>query len=194
MPELVQFSEEQERADVYALLAALLLDPGTELVPALAALPPPAPSDDPLVRSWGELLAAAQRCGAGAVDEFETLFVATGTPRINPYECFYRDGWLMDKPLVRLREDLRQLGLARVDGATELEDHLGALCESMRVLIAAGRPREQQQAFFMQHLSGWSAECLEDIASVPGTDFYRALARFAQAFFELETQDVAAFS
>jgi TorA maturation chaperone TorD len=194
VPELLQISEAQERADVYALLAALLLGPDAETIAALAELPRPAHSDDPAMQAWAELLAAAQHYGAAALDEYDTLFVAAGTPRINPYECHYRDGWLMDKPLARLRDDLRRLGLQRAERATELEDHLGALCESMAMLIRAGRPPEMQWAFFQQHLAGWAPLCLQDIASASGTGFHRALARFAEAFFELESQDVAAIS
>jgi TorA maturation chaperone TorD len=183
--------EEQDRADVYGLLAALLLEPGPPLLAALATLPRPAQRDDELTHAWHDLLGAAARRGPAVLAEHADLFIAAGTPRLNPHECFYLDGWLMDKPLARLREDLRQLGLARADGVTELEDHLGALCETMRVLIESGRPRQTQQAFFDGHLAGWSARCLQDIAAAPGADFYRALAVFAQAFFELESTDVA---
>jgi TorA maturation chaperone TorD len=175
--------EEQERADLYGLLAALLLGPDERLLAALAALPRSGAPDDP----WDALLAAAGRRGRAPLAEFDALFVAAGTPRFNPYQCWYLDGWLMDKPLAALRDDLRALGLQRAAGATELEDHLGALCETMRVLIAAGRPRPVQQAFFDRHLAPWSARCLRDIAAAPDADFYRAVATFALAFFERES-------
>lgn len=79
----------------------------------------------------------------------------------------------------------------RAPGVTELEDHLGALCETMRVLIERGAPRAVQQDFFSRHLAAWATQCLQDIAAAPGADFYRALAAFAQAFFELESNQVA---
>ena len=187
--EQVRFPADRDRADVYALLAALLLAPDAELVGALAELPCPDEPDDPLAEAWRDLVGAAARAGPAALQEHEALFVAAGTPRINPYECWYRDGWLMDKPLARLRDDLRALGLARTAHATELEDHLGALCESMQALILCGRSRAVQQDFFSRHLAGWSAQCLHDIAGAPGADFYRAVARFAETFLELESQD-----
>lgn len=189
---MTSLQEEQDRADVYALLAALLLGPDAPLIAALAALPRSEPPADALTAAWNELLAAAQRHGPAALDEYAALFVAAGTPRINPYQCWYLAGWLMDKPLAALRGDLQALGLARAPGATELEDHLGALCETMRMLIESGRPAAQQQDFFARHLAGWSARCLQDIASAPGADFYGALARFAQGFLELESTHVAA--
>jgi TorA maturation chaperone TorD len=186
---------QKERADLYGLLAALLLGPDDTLVTALAALPPSAGFDGGVAAAWDALVAAARRRGAaGALAEYQDLFVAAGTPTVNPYECRYLEGWLMDKPLVRLRDDLRSLGVQRAPGATELEDHLGALCETMRVLIDSGRPRETQQAFFERHLAGWSKRCLQDIDSAAGADFYRAVAAFAQAFFELEATHAEALA
>jgi TorA maturation chaperone TorD len=137
------------------------------------------------------LIDAAGRCAAGVPDEFDALFVATGTPRINPYQCWYVAGWLMDQPLARLRADLLALGLTRASGVTELEDHLGALCEAMRVLIQRDEPLEVQQSFFRKHLASWSQQCLDDIAATPGAEFYRAVAGLARCFFALEAQACA---
>jgi TorA maturation chaperone TorD len=185
--EVLPSLEEQERADLYGLLAALLLGPDAELIHALGALPRSEALDDAFAEAWDALLAAASRLGDAALEEYDSLFIAAGTPRLNPYQCYYLDGWLMDKPLAKLRDDLRALGLQRAEGAVELEDHLGALCETMRVLIEAGRPPAVQQAFFERNLEGWSARCLQDIAAAPGADFYRAVAAFAQAFIDLES-------
>jgi TorA maturation chaperone TorD len=191
VPDSLLPPEEQDRADLYALLAALLLGPDDALLDALAGMPRAADHTPALARAWDTLIDAAGRCGAAARDEFAALFVATGTPRINPYQCWYLAGWLMDAPLAELREDLRALGLARASGVTELEDHLGALCEAMRVLVQRGEPLEAQQAFFRKHLAGWPARCLSDIGAAPGVDFYRAVAGFGQAFFALEGQAFA---
>jgi TorA maturation chaperone TorD len=180
--EVVVAPEEQERADLYGFLAALLLLPEATLVSALAAT---SGSGDP---AWDAMAIAAARGPAAVRAEFDALFVAAGTPRLNPYQCFYRAGWLMDKPLARLREDLRALGLARAAGATELEDHLGALCETMRVLITAGEPVEVQRRFFSRHLAGWAQSCLRDMANAPGAQFYAALAAFAGEFLAAEEQ------
>ena len=164
------------------------------MVAALAALPRSGAQDDDLARAWDALLDAADRLGPAALDEHARLFVAAGTPRFNPYQCYYLDGWLMDKPLAHLRDELRALGLQRAPGATELEDHIGALCETMRVLIASGRPPEVQQAFFARHIAPWSALCLRDIHDAPDADFYRAVAAFALAFFERESAHEPVFA
>jgi TorA maturation chaperone TorD len=119
------------------------------------------------------------------------LFAATGAPCVHPYQCWYVAGWLMDRPLARLRADLLALGLTRASGVTQVEDHLGALCEAMRVLIQRDEPLEVQQAFFRKHLASWSHRCLDDIAAAPGVDFYRAVAGLARSFFALEAQACA---
>jgi len=179
--------QDQDRADVYAVLARLWLDPQAQLLAALPGAPAwPGPDGSEASRAWTALQHAAERCAATAAGEFDALFVAAGTPPLNPYECYYVAGCLMDKPLALLRSDLQALGLARSDGATELEDHLGALCETMWLLIDRGADGEQQADFFRRHLASWAAACLHDTRNAAGADFYRALADFTGAFFAAE--------
>lgn len=191
MPDPLLPPEEQDRADLYALLAALLLGPDDAVLEALAGMPRAADHASAIARAWDALIDAAGRCRASAQDEFDALFVATGTPRIHPYQCCYVAGWRMGQPLAQLREDLGALGLARASGVTELEDHLGALCEAMRVLVQRDEPLQVQQDFFRKHLAGWSARCLDDIATSRGADFYRSVAGLGQAFLALEAQAFA---
>ncbi len=99
----------------------------------------------------------------------------------------------MEKPLAALRDDLRRLGLSRMTGVSETEDHLGALCEVMRVLIVGcGQGRQHtladQKQFFYTHLRTWYSRCLGDIRNAENAYFYRQVANFAEAFFELEHQ------
>jgi TorA maturation chaperone TorD len=136
-----------------------------------------------------KLVLAAQLMGAGAIRaEFDALFAGVGTPRINPYESVYLTGFTMEQPLAELRADLAQLGLARVPGASETEDHLGALCETMRLLIMGGQAIGLQREFFDKHIEPWYRNCLDDIRSVRDANFYRQLADFIDAFFDAEWQ------
>jgi TorA maturation chaperone TorD len=177
--------QEQERADAYALVAALLQAPDPAWLAQLAAAPAGSGADP-----WARLVAAARRCGQTVADEYAALFLATGNPLLNPYASWYLAGCLMDKPLAKLRQDLRTLGLARAGGVTELEDHLGALCETMHLLVRRGEPA-QQQAFFERHLANWYAACLADLRSAPPANFYRAVADLAEAFLDLECELLA---
>ena len=61
---------------------------------------------------------------------------------------WYLTGFLMEKPLAVLRDDLTALGLARRDSCGEPEDHLAALCDVMRALLIDVRraPAERARA------------------------------------------------
>lgn len=193
--------EEQARADLYALIACLLLaPPDTALLQDLAGAGPlseegePGP-DQPLHSAWKKLAAAAERSITSGVlqDEYDALFVGVGTPQINPYASLYIAGFMMEKPLMILRDDLARLGLARAASSGELEDHLGALCETMRLIITgeAGNGRQplgRQKAFFNRHIASWYDRCLNDIRKSTDACFYRAVADFIGAFFSIEQQ------
>jgi TorA maturation chaperone TorD len=188
--------EDQARADFYALLARLLLlPPDGGLLAALAESEPvSAAGEFALEDAWLKLTQAASVVDAGAAsDEFALLFLSTGNPLLNPFGSFYLTGHLNDVPLVQLRHDLALLRLARAPGAGESEDHLGALCETMRVLIQGtpgiGRqPLLAQKQFFEAHIRPWYAACLADIAQAEGANLYRVVAAVADAFLSIEAQ------
>lgn len=192
-------AEDQARADFYALFASMLLaPPGDALLAALAGADAiMADGEFALEDAWLKLTQAAGVVDADAVaDEFDALFVSTGTPLINPNGSFYLTGHLNDVPLAGLRHDLARLGLARAPGVGEFEDHLGALCETMRVLVAgapgfARRPLPVQKQFFETHLRPWYAACLADIAGAADANFYRVVAGVIDAFLSIEAQAFA---
>jgi TorA maturation chaperone TorD len=191
--------EDQARADFYGLFAHLLLAPPDDaLLAALAVAEPLAAAGEfALEDAWLKLTRAASVVDAALVaDEFSAMFVSTGTPPLNPYASFYLTGHLNDAPLANLRHDLARLGLARAPGVGEFEDHLGALCETMRVLIQGGpgmpaRGLAVQKSFFEAHVRPWYATCLADIAASPDANFYRVVAGVVDAFLSIEAQAFA---
>ena len=187
--------EDQARADLYALLSRLFLAaPDGALLDALAASDPilSQGGDPALEQAWERLTIASGVMDAVAVAaEFDALFTGIGTPLLNPYGSRYIAGFINDTPLAVLRADLARLGLARVRGAGEFEDHIGALCETMRVLVGGApgirpQPLERQQAFFDTHLAPWYARALADIAGAAGANYYRLVAQLADAFLAIE--------
>lgn len=190
--------EDQARADFYALIARLMLaPPNAGLLAALGKAEPiqadgMAEAGRALEEAWLKLTQAASVMDAGAVaDEFAALFVSTGNPLLNPNGSFYLAGHLNDTPLAELRKDLARLRIARARGVGEFEDHLGALCETMRVLIAgapgiARQPLDEQKHLFVTHIQPWYAACLLDVASAEPANFYRVVAAFAGAFLGIE--------
>jgi TorA maturation chaperone TorD len=172
--------EDQARADCYALAARLLLAaPDVALLQALADahreespehLPfEGAPASTSPDRAWRRLTAAASVMPVEAVrEEFAALFEGIGKPLIDPYGSPYVAGFMMEKPLAALRSDLAAFGIGRSAHASVPEDHLGALCETMRLLIAGAaglppRPPADQLDFFSRHLEPWADRCLADI-------------------------------
>lgn len=184
--------EELARADLYGLLAALFYQPPAQpLLDRIAAAPQEGGSV--LEQAWAALVAACKNSNEGAVrDEYETLFIGVGKPELMLYGSFYLSGFLMEKPLAALRTDLARLGLQRDETVPESEDHIAALCEVMRYLIAsddiAHANIATQKQFFGAHLQPWATQLCEAIAAHPRARFYTPVARLAQAFFEVEMQ------
>lgn len=189
--------EDQARADLYALIACLLLTPPDAALLADLAAADSLPSrqiDNPLDLAWEKLVLAAQVTDVHAIrEEFDALFVSIGVPPVNPYASLYLSGFMMEKPLAALRTDLAQLGLGRRSGVGELEDHLAALCETMRLLISGGpgaerKSRQSQKAFFEKHIAPWYERCAGDIRAAGGANFYRHVASLIEAFLDIEKQ------
>jgi TorA maturation chaperone TorD len=188
-------TEELARAQLYAVLGALLLSPPSPLVVSLLAQADTLQSPDhagPLESAWEDVVLAARIMDAGLIrEEYDSLFTATGTPLLDPHESLYVSGFMMDQPLAMLREDLRALGVARQPGSAQLEDHLGALCEVMALLIAQGRPLGQQRHFFERHIASWAGDCTRDMRDAEGANFYRLVASLIDAYFSVEAEAFA---
>ncbi|MFC5479033.1 TorD/DmsD family molecular chaperone [Massilia suwonensis] len=192
--------EDQARSDLYALAARLLLaPPDAALLAGLAAADPilAEGGDHQLADAWEKLVLASSVMDADAVaEEFDALFVSSGTPALNPYGSLYLSGFMNDTPLAELRTDLAAFGIGRVRGVAESEDHLGALCETMRVLIAGGggiprQPLGRQKRFFDSRIAPWYARCLKDMQNAEGANFYRLVAAFVAALLAIEAEAFA---
>lgn len=184
--------EDQARANIYGLLARLLLaPPDAGLLDSLAGADALASLDaaQPLDQAWDQLSLTARLLPTDhVIDEFNDLFVSTAAPRVSPHGSIFLAGFLHEKPLVLLRADLAKLGLGRRPGVRETEDHLGALCETMRQLIVRKRAIDDQQYFFDSHIAGWYLACLNHLRRAEGAQFYARVADLAEAFFSIEQQ------
>lgn len=124
--------------------------------------------------------------------EYFDLFVGVGRGELLPYGSYYLAGFLYEKPLARLRGDMRRLGIARAEGVHEPEDHIAALMEMMSGLItgAFGQPAElaTQRQFFAAHIGSWAPRFFEDLESAEAADFYRSVGRVARQFVAIEAE------
>lgn len=189
--------EEHVRADLYALLATLFYSPPSEELLrsiAVAGIADDDANQSQFAASWRDLQSAARAVAPDAIrEEYDNAFITAGRPPVFLYGSVYEAGFLMDKPLARLREDLASLGLARKPQVGEPEDHISALCDVMRFLIVgAGDTQpatlEVQREFFTRHIAPWYGALCAAIVGAEQTDFYKRVAAFARAFFDLEVQ------
>ncbi len=184
--------EDQARADYYALLASLFFRaPDERLLQSIAIAEPP---EGVLAPSWQALADASSVVPAEAVsEEYAMTFVGVGRPPLMLFGSFYLAGFMMEKPLAELRTDLEKLGVARVAEVRESEDHLAALCDVMRFMILGDVARKPfdvaaQRTFFLTHIKPWVFDCTNAILAYHQTNYYKRVASFAQAFFEVESE------
>ncbi|MEZ9199431.1 molecular chaperone [Shewanella sp. 10N.286.54.B9] len=192
MTELVREVSENDqlRADIYQLLAALLRrQPSTELLQFLAGLDIDANDDSDMTKAWvGLKLAAEQFTSEQLEDEYFNIFLGVGSGEILPYGSWFMTGSLMDKPLALLRNDLMQLGFEREEEVKEPEDHVAALCEVMGTLILEA-PGYRQLAFYQRHMGSWIARFCDSLAKTPSAAFYATVAELAKEFFVIEANE-----
>ena len=191
-PTLPTLDEEQRyRAGAYQLLGALLrAAPERALLDHCAALDPgDADAGHPLSASLARLAQAARNAEPASVrDEYQDLFIGLGRGELAPYGSWYQTGFLMERPLGELRDDLAALGYERQADTHEPEDHVAALCEVMGMMILDLYPIADQQTFFERHLQPWLGRFMGDLREAKNAVFYRAAAGFGEAFFEVESR------
>ncbi len=188
--------EELQRAELYGLLARLwFAPPDAALLEQFAVAVTEAPQRGGHLEAPWQALVAAMRSSSveSAADEFAALFVGVGKPDVLAYASHHVAGALNDKPLVQLRAELAELGLARDEAVGETEDHVAFLFEVMRYLIAgddlAVCNLERQRRLFRSHIQPWVGTSLvEAVLQHPRARLYAAVADLTRAFVEVETQ------
>ena len=199
--------EDRARADFYALLARLFAGaPDAALLRAIAdapALGVPTLTEGldqksaSLGVAWDRLRAASGVMEVEAAEqEYFDLFVGVGKSEANLHASHWLTGFMMEKPLADVRATLATLGLGRKSGVSMVEDHLAALCETMRLLIAGHEDRppagvQAQKSFFERHIIEWVDRCCTAIEVSPIANYYRGVAQFTQCFMALERDSFA---
>ena len=181
--------EEAVRAQFYLLLSRLLGAPVDQ--PALTMLQGLEGDDSELGRALNEL---SEIAGATSVEdageEFSTLFIGVTRGELLPFGSYYLTGFLNEKPLVELRQDLEGLGIRRSPEASVTEDHISALCEIMHAIIV-GRFGETaslraQQQFFHKHINSWAETFFDDLENAQSASLYKPVGRMGKVFLEIE--------
>jgi TorA maturation chaperone TorD len=185
--------DDRLRAHVYGLLSRLLSGPPDADTLSLMSVVDArgADDDDSLAASWRDLQAAVAAVDPDGVgNEYFDLFVGLGRGELIPYASWYMSGFLMERPLVELRDDLAQLGFERREDVHEPEDHAAALCDVMALLHDAETGADDTTAaeFFQRHVGPWMSKLFQHMQTANAADFYRAVGRFGERFMEIETR------
>ena len=143
-----------------------------------------------LAAAWRELTEACRRAFPVLLaHEHTDLFVAAGRAEVTPYLMHYVMQYESETPLVDLRRHLSAWGIARLETVNEPEDHVSALCETMRFVIAVQqRPLADQKAFFDRYLYRGAIAFCDAVRASEKARFYGTVAAFANAFLEVERE------
>jgi TorA maturation chaperone TorD len=177
------------RAQCYRLLARFLSSPPTAA--DLAAGTHLSGDDSDLGRAISAFAHVCGRARAAAVaEEYHDLFIGLVRGELIPYGSYYLTGFLHEKPLAKLRQDMSRLGVQRNESVAEPEDHIASLCEMMAGFIdgAFGRALalDEQKAFFAAHIGNWAPVLFRDMEAAKASILYATLGSVGRLFLEIE--------
>lgn len=182
-------AEDLLRAGVYDLLALLLARPPSEdVLQQIHALT----GDGSEVGAGVNTLAglAGKLSRKACEREFNALFIGLGRGELLPYASFYMTGFLNEKPLARLRQDMRKFGITRADNVYEPEDNIASLCEMMAGLIQGrfARPASlaDQRDFYRTHIGPWAGHFFADLEAAKNSVLYAPVGSIGRAFMQIE--------
>src|SRR5262245_34482233 len=181
--------EDALRAQGYRLLARFLsAAPTTADLQAAAALAGDASAFGAAITAFAAACAADD--GARVEREYHDLFIGLSRGELIPYGSYYLTGFLHEKPLAKLRQDMARLGIGRKEGVAEPEDHIASLCEMMAAFISGslGAPLslEEQKAFFKTHIAAWAPVFFRDLEATKASLVYARLGCVGRTFLDIE--------
>ena len=191
----VDISEEDAlRADMYDFLASLLRkEPTDELIDKISELDG---DETPIGSACLTLAHLAKTMDKGLIrNEYVEMFIGVGRGEVLPFASYYLTGFLNDKPLSNLRADMADIGIVRVKGVKEPEDHIASLFDIMSGLIRGQFGKSfsigEQAEFFNKHIEPWAGLLMRDIEAAKTVVFFAPVGTIGKAFLEIES---AAFS
>lgn len=183
--------EDRLRADLYNFLGLILARPADDMLIAQSA--GLSGDDSPLGEAITTLAKVAKLSKPRAVEsEFNKLFIGLGRGELLPYASYYLTGFLNEKPLATLRQEMAAQGMARAENVFEPEDNIASLMEMMGALIVGrfGTPAdlERQKTFFNKHIAPWAGHFFADLEGAKNSVFYAPVGTVGRTFMEIETE------
>lgn len=182
--------EDQLRADLYGFLSALLANPpGRDLLRQTAALTGDQETD--MGRAIATLATLAGKTTAAAAErEFNALFIGLGRGELLPFASYYMTGFLNEKPLATLRQDMARFGISRAPNVYEPEDNIASLLEMMAGIISgrfgAVQSLSRQREFFNRHIAPWAPHFFADLEAAEGSVLYAPVGTVGRALMQIE--------
>lgn len=183
--------EDQLRADLYDYLAALLAGPPNQ---ALLKKTVSLQGDDSDLGVGFKALSrvATAQNEKSAESEFNALFIGVGRGELLPYASFYLTGFLNEKPLAALRQDMTGLRISRAPNVFEPEDNIASLFEMMAGMITGrfGDPvdLDRQKQFFNKHIGPWAGHFFADLEGAKNSVLYAPVGAIGRVFVEIEQE------
>jgi len=184
--------EDLLRANCYGLLvSALLAPPSGELLDTFKGLDGDETPFGKAMSALGELARTTKP--DDVTDEFTRLFYGHGAGgELHPYASFYLTGFVYDRPLALLRDDLIALGLTKSDVTSEPEDHIAFMMNVMHDLIVgahgASKDLAAQKDFFDKHVAPWATVFFENLEAAENAKFFRPVGTIGKLLMEIEGQ------
>ena len=190
-PDVKVASEDRLRADLYNFLGLLLSAPPDQLL--LDQTVGLSGDDSDLGKAINSLARVARVSKPKKVEsEFNALFVGLGRGELLPYASYYLTGFLNEKPLAVLRNDMAQRGMTRAANVFEPEDNIASLMEMMGGMIVGrfGTPAtlNDQKDFFNKHLAPWAGHFFTDLEGAKNSVLYASLGSVGRAFIDIERE------
>ena len=183
--------EDRLRADLYGFLSALLASPPDGAL--LARTVKLSGDDTDMGRAITALSRVAGASTPGSTErEFNALFVGLGRGEVLPYASYYLTGFLNEKPLAVLRQEMQALQISRAPNVFEPEDNIASLMEMMAGLITGrfGAPAslERQKEFLNRHIGPWAGHFFADLEGAKNSLFFAPVGAIGRIFMEIEKE------
>jgi TorA maturation chaperone TorD len=182
--------EDRARANFYGIISRLFYGPAdsnflAEICGSTTGGAEQGESE--LATAWQRLQLSCRSAYPALVrQEYDSMFVGVGRAEVSPYLSGYIEPAGPDRYLVRLRDRLSSLGLARKERVFEVEDHISGICDVMRWLVEAQHPLVDQRQFFEEFAYPGVVAFCSAVQASPTAVFYKGAAALAASFYELE--------
>ena len=133
------------------------------------------------------------RCAREFEREYFDLFIGLGRGELLPYGSYYLTGFLHERPLARLRDDLARSASSGSKDNYEPEDHAATFARSWRRRRRTVSPRRQSadRKLFEKHMAPWMGRLFADLERARRRISTARVGALGRAFMDIETEAFA---